>query len=470
VTTRPGDAARIESLVENRLHAVLAETGSRETVTVEWRDAVVHLPVISMPVDALYYNPATHRIRAQRSLDPDLDVVLDNDPYGDAAQGYLHQLLKGDPSDPRTTDPAFELLKADLQEHGQSEPGIVTRWGELINGNTRRAALSELQVKNIRVGVLPSDAGAEDIRSVELALQLRRDHKRDYSFMNELLAIDERIRAGRPAAEIMYEFRIRQQKFDRSRWILGLVREAIERSRISGENGGDLSLKLVDFETHQGKLEELFRAYSSLKLKDPDKADALREQRLLALILNKSKTDLRYVDAEFADTYAASLLAGTPGTERTVTIPGLGVTVPGASAKVDRLRAVTTQVLQARVAEAAGPAAAAGVHRDAVELLDRTRDVVESGLRKAGKDGRVLKKKLEPVDRLGEASEALDMAATAIADARATGNYDPATLDEALGSIRRSLVTLARVILRGQDEELPATEWLTSLIQSPEVR
>lgn len=470
MTTRPGDAARIESLVESRLHAVLAENGSRETVTIEWRDAVVHLPVISMPVDALYYNPATHRIRAQRSLDPDLDVVLDNDPYGDAAQGYLHQLLKGDPSDPRTTDPAFELLKVDLQEHGQSEPGIVTRWGELINGNTRRAALSELQVKNIRVGVLPSDAGAEDIRSVELALQLRRDHKRDYSFMNELLAIDERIRAGRPSTEIMFEFRIRQQKFDRSRWILGLVREAIERSRICDEKGEDLSLKLVDFESHQGKLEELYRAYLNLKLKDPDKADALREQRLLALILNKSKTDLRYVDAEFADTYAASLLAGTSGIESTVMIPGLGVTVPGASAKVERLRAVTTQVLQARVAEAAGPVTAGSMHRDAIELLDRTREVIETGLRKAGKDGRVLKKKLDPVDRLVEATEALDLAATAIADARGTGNYDPATLDDALVNIRRSLVTLARVILRGQDEELPATDWLTSLIQSPEVR
>ena len=470
MTTRPDDAARIESLVEVRLNAVLGERGSRETVTVEWRDAVVHLPVISMPVDTLYYNPATHRIRAQRSLDPDLDVILDNDPYGDAAQGYLHQLLKGDPSDPRTTDPAFELLKADLQEHGQSEPGIVTRWGELINGNTRRAALSELQVKNIRVGVLPGDAGAEDIRSVELALQLRRDHKRDYSFMNELLAIDERIRAGRPATEIMYEFRIRQQKFDRSRWILGLVREAIDRSRICDENGGDLSLKLVDFETHQGKLEELYRAYSSLKLKDPDKADALREQRLLALILNKSKTDLRYVDSEFADTYAADLLAGTHGIDSTVTIPGLGVTVPGASAKVDRLRSVTTKVLQARVVEAAGPAAGGGVHRNALDLLDRTREVVEAGLRKAGKDGRVLKKKLEPVDRLAEANEALEMAAAAVADARATGNYDPSSLDEALGSIRGSLVSLARIILRGQDEEFPATEWLTSLVQSPEVQ
>lgn len=470
MTTRPGDATRIESLVDDRLRAVLADSGSRETVTVEWRDAMIHLPVISMPVDVLYYNPATHRIRAQRSIDPERDVVLDNDPFGDAAQGYLHQLLKGDPSDPSTTDPAFELLKSDLQEHGQAEPGIITRWGELINGNTRRAALSELQIKNIRVGVLPSDAGAEDIRAVELALQLRRDHKRDYSFMNELLAIDERIRAGRPAAEIMYEFRIRQQKFDRSRWILGLVREAIERSRVTNERGEGLSLKLVDFEAHQGKLEELYRAYSALKLKDPDKADALREQRLLALILDKSKTDLRYVDAEFADTYAESLLAGTHGTSSAVTIPGLGVTVPGASAKVDRLRSVTTRVLQARVVEAAGPAAGGSAHSDAIDLLGKTRQAVESGLRKAGKDGRVLKKKLEPVDRLGEATEALEMAARAIADARATGNYDPASLEDTLVSVRSSLIALARILLRGTDDNFTARDWLTSLLQSPEVR
>lgn len=468
MTVRPGDAASIESLVEDRLRAVVADSGPKETVTVEWRDATLHLPVISMPVDALYYNPATHRIRAQRSLDPKLDVVLDDDPYGDSAQGYLHQLLKGDPADPRTTDPAFEMLKADLQEHGQSEPGIITRWGELINGNTRRAALSELQVKHIRVGVLPSDAGAEDIRSIELALQLRRDHKRDYSFMNELLAIDERIRAGRPAAEIMYEFRIRQQKFDRSRWILGLVREAIERSRIVDENGLDMSLKLVDFETHQGKLEELYRAYTALKLKDPDKADALREQRLLAMILNKSKTDLRYVDAEFADTYAASLLAGISGAETTVTIPGLGVSVSGETAKVSRLRNVTTQVLKARAAEVAGPAAGR-VHDDALELLEKTRDVVETGLKKAGRDGRVLRKKLGPADRLNEVNEALDLVVTAVAEARATGNFDSMSLDEPLSSLRGSLVSLARIILRGHDDELTAVDWLTAMLDSPEV-
>lgn len=469
MSVRPGDAAIIDSLVEDRLQAVVGASGPKETVTVEWRDATLHLPVISMPVDALYYNPATHRIRAQRSLDPALDLVLDDDPYGDSAQGYLHQLLKGDPANPRVTDPAFEMLKTDLQEHGQSEPGIITRWGELINGNTRRAALSELQVKHIRVGVLPSDAGAEDIRSIELALQLRRDHKRDYSFMNELLAIDERVRAGRPATEIMYEFRIRQQKFDRSRWILGLVREAIERSHSIDDNGADLSLKLVDFESHQGKLEELYRAYSALKLKDPDKADALREQRLLAIILNKSKTDLRYVDADFADTYAASLLSGADGVESTVTIPGLGVSVPGDTAKVSRLRTVTTRVLQARAAEVAGPEAGRA-HNEALDLLAKTRDVVETGLKKAGKDGRVLKKKLGPTERLNEANEALELVITAVAESRATGNFDSMSLDEPLGSLRGSIVSLARIILRGHDEEFASAEWLAAMINSPEIR
>src|ERR1017187_4321629 len=127
-----------------------------------------------MPVDLLHYNPDTHRIRAQRSINPALERDLETDPFGESGQNYLHQLLMGDPTDPSKTDQSFTALKDDLREHGQSEPGIITRAGVLINGNTRQAALKELGEKHIRVGVLPPDAGFDDLQSIELSLQLRK--------------------------------------------------------------------------------------------------------------------------------------------------------------------------------------------------------------------------------------------------------------------------------------------------------
>src|SRR6185295_13220136 len=176
-------------------------------------------------------------------------------PYGASAQGYLHQLLMGDPTEPSKIDPSFTGLKDDLHEHGQSDPGIITRLGVLINGNTRRAALKDLGHSNIRVGVLPPDAGHEDLQSIELSLQLRKDHRRDYSFMNFFLAVDERAAEGQLAANIQSDFRIKATTYERSRWILEFVRDAIDRSRVVGANSGEsLAMRLVDFESHQGKL------------------------------------------------------------------------------------------------------------------------------------------------------------------------------------------------------------------------
>ena len=65
----PPEGERIRSMVEERLRQAMAENGAK--VTVEWRGEQKHLSVISMPVDLLYLNPDTHRIRAQRTLDGD---------------------------------------------------------------------------------------------------------------------------------------------------------------------------------------------------------------------------------------------------------------------------------------------------------------------------------------------------------------------------------------------------------------
>src|SRR3954451_11352985 len=260
-THEPANAVAVHDVVKQRLKAA-EEEGLAETVTIEWRGGSQVLPVISMPVKLLSYNPGTHRIRAQRTLDAARDRQLDEAPYSEEAQAYLHHLLRGDPTDPDKVDPTFEALREDLDKHGQTDPGIITRSGILVNGNTRCAALREINQETIRVGVLPSDAGHEDIDAVELTLQLRREYKRDYTFVNALLAIDERVKAGWNIDQIAREFRVKKATVDRSQWILAFIREAIDRSQVRLDNGKTVAMRLIDFETHQGKLEELYRSYS----------------------------------------------------------------------------------------------------------------------------------------------------------------------------------------------------------------
>lgn len=457
----PPNAADVRSLVEARLAAVEDMKGPQETVTIEWRGQQRSIPVITMPVDVLSYNPGTHRVRAQRTLDPVRDRDLDVDPFGQSAQAYLHSLLMADPAEPGKVDAAFQALKEDLEQHGQNEPGIVTHDGVLINANTRCAALRELGQQYIRVGVLPADAGHDDVQSIELSLQLRRDHKRDYSFVNFLLAIEERVSAGRPASEIQRDFRIKGSTFERSRWILQFIKEAIERSRVTDESGRQISMRLVDFETHQGKLEELHRAYTALKSKSPDDADALREQRLLAVALNKSKTDIRLIEADFAERYMKGLeIKPSPEAAPAVTIPGTSITVAGPSSRVIALRALTTEVLQARAVELAPAAVSAQAATEASQILKKVDVALDSALTLAGKQGRVTKKRFAASDRLSDANEDLALTISAVAEARSTGTFNADDLDDGLADLRTNIAKLAQLLSRGPVSESSGIAWL----------
>ena len=72
----PPNAENVQRVVEERLHALDTQNGLQETVTIEWRGTTKTVPVITMPTDLLFYNPDTHRVRAQRSMDPARDEEL----------------------------------------------------------------------------------------------------------------------------------------------------------------------------------------------------------------------------------------------------------------------------------------------------------------------------------------------------------------------------------------------------------
>ncbi|MFF5082157.1 ParB N-terminal domain-containing protein [Actinoplanes sp. NPDC000266] len=461
ILSGPANAVDVQNVVELRLDA-LDKSGLLETLSIEYRDRPLPLPVIQMPINLLTYNPNTHRIRAQRALDPERDRALEVDPYGQTAQKYLHDLLMGSPTDPGKTDPSFDALKEDLREHGQNDPGIITRSGVLINGNTRRAALKELGSENIRVAVLPKDAGLDDIQGIELALQLRKDHRRDYSFMNLLLAIDERVASGHPPVKIQRAFRMKAATFERNVWILQFVREAIERSRSAGTAGAELSMRLIDFEADQGQLEELYRAWNVLKANSPDQAEALKEQRLAAMVLDKSKTDLRLIDADFTQKYLKRIVPDIVATAAPRAIPGTSITTSPPSAELEKLKSWTTSILKAKATELYPALVTPEKLAEASKELKNIDEAFNSALDKAGKNSRVTKRRYAAVERLTDASESLDLAASAVAEARATANFDADDLDDALSQLQVSITKLAQLVLRSAEkaQDRPGLAWL----------
>jgi len=470
VSTTPGTpplAEDIRALVADRLRE--AELENAEKLTVEYRGAQKHLYVIAMPTDMLYLNPDTHRVRAQRTSNPERDAELTQDPWGAAGQAYLKDLLSWRPSAPGQIDPDYEQLRDELKSFGQREPGVITRDGILANGNTRCAALRDLGVPDIRVGVLPETSTWDDINRVELSLQLRRDKRRDYSYVNRLITIDEQIASGRKEEDVARDFNVKTVTLQKDRWVYGLIKDAIGRSRTS--NGAMLALS--DFEEHQEKLRELSRDYFKLKPTDPDAAERLKESRLQMVVLNYAKTSLRLADEGFFAEYLQPRLPEALRTEATdeakVQIPGLpGIEVADNSTATKQVVALTDALLRASAVQKNPPTESSRSElNESSELLASARATFETAVELAGRNATLRKKKSAVPDRLSDATEYIDQAVAEFATARATGVLDEDAFDDALESLRDSLLKLARQAARAFDSPGDGVAWLLTSATHP---
>ncbi|WP_206507838.1 transcriptional regulator [Streptomyces chrestomyceticus] len=464
---RPPKAEANQELVRQRLKEAESAAGTRESLTVEWRSQPLHVEVIDMPVADLYYNPGTHRIRAQRDHDPELDAELQSDPWSDRSQEYLHHLLKALPADPSKDDPDFIALMESLRDFRQNDPGLITRDGVLVNGNTRRAALKELAVTHIRVGVLPESCTWDDVNAVELSLQLRKDHRREYSYINRLLAIDEQAELGRSAKDIARDFRIKEETCKQDQWILTCLRDLIERSRSEGTG-----LRLLDFEQHQEKLRELHRRYVKEARVSKANADVMKENRLAAMVLGFSKTDVRLIEPDFARRYLDQRLPEELKTESSavssVAIPGLGRSMKSVDASVTVARTLTDTVLRAK---AVSPAAS-GVSAERVQVATRTFEAAkyafEEALVPAGKDARIRKRKQAAPGRITDACQDIEQCITDLVMARASRSLDEEAFDEAVLKLRDSLGKLAIESARSIEVPGDGVEWLLGAVKQEE--
>jgi hypothetical protein len=460
--TPPPKSEETAEFVARRLKESTDGDGVRETVTVEWNGRPLHVGVIDMPLRDLYYNPATHRIRAQRDHNPELARSLQEDPWRPESQEYLERLLMGKPANPDEPDPDFEALMESLRSVDQQEPGLMTHEGILVNGNTRAAALHQLKRPTIRVGVLPPSFTWDDINAVELTLQLRPDKRRDYSYINRLIAMEEQELLGRDAADIARDFHIQLKTFKQERWILGVIRDMIERS--TTPDGAKLALS--DFEGHQENLKELHRTYTKVAASSQEKAERVKENRMAAIILDFAKTKTRVIGEDFQGAYLEQTLPGLfeAGTEAGqdpagIAIPGLEVAVAPPSDPVMRARAVTDQILRARATEASRH-----LPGEAREAAQREVVAARKGMRRAldaaERDDRLKKVRQTTAERLDDARAAIDQSVSDLVQALGSNSLDEASFDSALLRVKGSLTKLARQASRGVSHRGEGINWL----------
>lgn len=226
-----------------------------------WRNNVEkHFPLVDLPLDVPLLWANSHRIRAElEALEYDF---VRKEPTSEATQAALQHLWK-------KAHRKFEKLKESLSVEGQTEPGVITREGILVNGNTRLVALRELGKRWIRVAVLDSDARPFELAELELRLQVRESGHDTYRLSNELLFIHEmKWEHGRTDEEIARQLNwtpsrpaLGKQRVELYLRLLSLVRELQHR---------DPRLPITFFDDERGgtgklqQLKELEQRYFEL--------------------------------------------------------------------------------------------------------------------------------------------------------------------------------------------------------------
>lgn len=258
--------------------------------------------VIVIGVEEVLLNHRSHRLRAQLEDDPEWKKLHD-DPHSEAAQKVVERHVRG----ARSAE-EFAALKDSLAQEGQSDPGVMTHKGVLINANTRVVALREFEdpaKRYIRVAVLPETVHPDELALLELRLQMQKELKVDYSLTNELLFIEElSTQRNLTDAQIARELRIFPESVKKGEnevrlrlRMLDLIRQL---QRIPTEG---LPLTFFDSLGYQ-QLRDLHGSYHALIENDATQAERHLETFLLSVAVGVTPVhQLRRIDSDFIPDY-----------------------------------------------------------------------------------------------------------------------------------------------------------------------
>ncbi len=287
--TQINDQYRREQIQKtlNVYHDEQSDKGLKKTLTVEYRGDIKILPVIRIDPSALLLNHNNNRLSAQLLDHPEKMVVYGN-PTSEQAQSVLADLLS------KTEE--FRSLKEELNLIGQQNPGLITRNGLLVNGNTRVVALRQLGKTGVDVAVLPDDADDAAILDLEMFLQMVHLTHQDYTFTNELLLLEKCRKLGntdKQIAEKMKWTRGWQKKLDERFQLLRLINDIRSLSKVP--------LAYQVFDTKSQHLKDLNDEYEALKTHDLVAANDMKWARVSAMFLGVNKDQTRAIDEDFVD-------------------------------------------------------------------------------------------------------------------------------------------------------------------------
>jgi len=221
------------------------------------------------------------------------------DPLGQTAQKAQYEILCG--------QTGFKDLKIDLGERGQQEHAVVTAEGVLINGNRRTAALrsllhddKNLNCRYVRSLVLPADSTPSEILQLETELQVARDFKQEYSWVNQALLIEELYESyGRDFSAVAALMRLKEKEIREDYEKIQQVNQLVALSQ-----GKWLH---VDFEPNESAFNELAQ---HIRNKNDGEREAVRSVYFLGTLAGVNYRDLRHLRRADAEDLVGDELRG----------------------------------------------------------------------------------------------------------------------------------------------------------------
>lgn len=178
--TQPSRIAFLRDRVETADRAA-----TRTTFDVPFRQRQVSLVKIDVPIGFPLYNiksGRTHRAQAEWIERHGGQADFFADAEDDEVQAVQHSLLLEMIQD--------RDLDADLGRRQQRNPIVLTFDGYIIDGNRRVTALRAAgDVENVIAVVLPQDATMPEVFETELELQMARETRADYNWIDQALHV-----------------------------------------------------------------------------------------------------------------------------------------------------------------------------------------------------------------------------------------------------------------------------------------
>jgi len=415
------DRDRVEFLTErNKLGKIAVPA---------WPRTEKDLPVVEVEVTWVRFSAMNHRTRAEQRREihrtgrPDL---FDADPLGQDAQSAQYKIL--------CQQEGFPDLKADLSERGQQDPAIVTADGVLINGNRRSAALrslyledNNLHARNVRCLVLPKDATVDELVDLEAELQVARDFKQDYSWINEALLIEELYdrehkdfnRVATRMHREVGDVRVLHEKLQQAHQLVALS----QGTRM-----------LVDFEDNESAFTELAK---HIKNKSPLEAESVKHTYFLGTLANVQYRKLRNLRRSDAAQLVRRELEDDPALS-----PLLKASEPGQDDLLDDLLGPSDSgsplggLLSFLATKQPEETVTLGGEHVAVQhVLTSLNSAITAAADEAGEEQRDHVAAKAPLVRADKAIAELDRALGALPKARAFSDWDESEMTERIDKI-----------------------------------